>query len=464
MQQINLPKGYRGSRAAPKRVEGVYNMIYAQEGSEYMMLRPVVDNIIELDGACRGMGLFRDEATGDERLYGVFGTSLYLIEVSNPLAGKKLTAGDITSTNIGTIDGGNECIFVAGFTELLIVTKGSKAYVYNQDDGLREITDSDYLPSVSADYDAGRFIFVPADGSPFFWSAISDPSSIDKQDFADAEQIPDPNKACFVRKGFLYVLGSRSVEALQYNITLDTYERVGSNATNTGYVSCLTRYGDDFAFLGANSDGGFDFFYMSDVPQRISTNAISEFFNDEYYQSELETANANFFVWKGIPILVFNLPRHTFVYYGDWAFWYTGSANKLDTWRVNQVQYAYGYLWTGDSLSGDVGNLVDDSKEFGEPVEWEIQTFLRSPPRANFLVRKIYAEVTKGQDPDARVALQLSNDGKIYGQLSYRDVGKIGQYAQQVQWHIGHRFYDFCGIKLRGYGEVLLNVDGVSFD
>jgi len=464
MTAVNLPTGLGGLRASPKRQNDLRNLIYLREGR--LVLRPCVSNILDsLDGSCRGMGIFRNDTTGDEELYGVFGSKLYRFIISDPLAGKDLNAGNITITEIGTIDNQNDCELVASFSFLVILTKGDKAYAYNQSSGLAEITDPLYKPSVSVQQDEGRFIFVPADGSPFFWSAQDDPLTYDAADFADGEQFPDPNKANFMRKGVHYVLGTRSVEASQYNPSIDSYLRLSENAARVGYVGGKIEYGENFAFLGQNSQGGFEFYEYSDFPQRISSDTVSEILNDEYFLNELDNITASHFIWKGTPILVFNLPRHTFAYYGDWAVWQTGiTGGQQSTWRVNHVQYAYGYLWSGDGTDGILGNLVDESLEFGDQVEWLLSGFVVAEPQTNFPINYFYATMTEGFDSSARVAFSASKDGVIYGREHYKTLGDQGHYNSQVRWGgpIG-QFPDTFNWRLRGYGSKLVNFDGVSY-
>ncbi len=463
MPSVKLPTGLKGLKASPKRQNELRNLVYLREGR--LVLRPCVSNLIELDGACRGMGIFRNGKTGDEELYGVFGGFLYKIVISDPIAGKDLNAGNITATQIGAIANVNDCELVASFTYLVVLTKGSIAYAY---DGttLTQITDPAYLPSVSVAEDEGRFIFVPADGSPFFWSNQDDPLAYNNGGFADGEQFPDPNKANCMMRGIHYVLGSRSVESSQYDPSLNTYPRLSEDAAQVGYVAGKTRFGENYAFLGQNSQGGFEFYELSTSPQKISTDTVSEVLNTEYYLKELvNNVTASSFIWKGTQILVFNLPRHTFVYYGDWAYWQTDiTGQERSTWRVNHVQYAYGYLWTGDEEDGSLGNLVDESLEFGSQVEWLLSGFVVAEPQTNFPIKYLYATMTEGFDTDARIAFSASKDGVVFGREHYKTLGAQGHYNNQVRWGapIGTFPDTFCW-RLRGYGAKLVNFDGVSY-
>ena len=317
-------------------------------------------------------------------------------------------------------------MLASGFSFLVVMVEGGSAYTYNGT-LLEEITEQYFYPSSSVAYDAGRFVFTPFDGSPFFWSDQESTAAslqFSQENFADGEEYPDPNKKNFVRRGVHYVLGARTIEASQYSPSIETYPRVSSVSSKVGYVGGLTEYGESYAFIGQNSQGGFEIYAMNDEPQIISSKTVSELLNSEYYLKELQNVTANHFLWKGTPLLVFNLPRHTLVYYGDWSYWHTDiTGSYRGTWRPNNIQYAYGYLWVGDSIDGSLGNLVDESEEFGSKIEWEIKTFVKSPPENNFLINFIYGFVTQGNDVDARVSLSVTKDGRIYGKEIYKNLG-----------------------------------------
>ena len=231
-------------------------------------------------------------------------------------------------------------------------------------------------------------------------------------------------------------------------------------------MSCLTQYGDSFCFLGQGENGGFEFYQYTTQAEQISSETISEILNKEYYERELRNLTATYFVWEGTPIAVFSLPRHTLVYYGDWAVWQTGvTGQELKTWRTNYVQFIYGYYWTGDSVDGSVGNLVYDNTEFGEPVESLIETFAQGGPQENFRIKNIYLDITTGTAPDSRVSMSVSKENKFFGPPNWQDLGTTGDYVRTIRLgpNVG-RFPKFMALRIQFYGDVSLNVDGVSFD
>jgi hypothetical protein len=463
MPQIDLPTGLKGVQASPYEQENVRNYIYS---NGKLKGRPVVDNFLDFAASCRGLGLIRDLETGDEELYGVWGNALRRVTITNPQFGKRLNAGDVLSETVGPIADQAPVQIVADFSRACIMVVGGPAYVYNiTDKTLTEITDANYLPSVNVCVDDGRFVFTPADGSPFFFTKLQDPANIDDR-FFDAETKPDPNKAAFVRRGILYALGSQSVEGLDYRPSIDNYQRISQSTDKVGFVSCLTQYGDSFCFLGQGQKGGFEFYQYTTQAEQISSETVSEILNKEYYERELRNLTATHFVWEGTPIAVFSLPRHTLVYYGDWAVWQTGvTGEKLETWRVNYVQFIYGYYWTGDSIDGSVGNLVYDNTEFGEPVENILETYIKVEPQSNFRISNIFTDVTTGTAPNSRISMTVSKENKLFGPDDWQDLGSKGDYVRTIRKgpNVG-RFPKFMGLRIKTYGDISLNVDGVSFE
>lgn len=464
MNPLPLPAGLAGVKASPYQQQSVRNCI-ASNGK--LKARPVVDNYLDLGGKCRGMGLIRDINTGDEELFGVWGTTLKKVKISNPQFQKRLGSGDVIAIDVGTVQGLAEVKIVSDFSRACVMIVGGPAYIYDiTNKTLTQITDPNYIPSVSVGVDDGRFVFAPADGSPFFFSRLRDASDIESR-FFDAETKPDPNKGLFVRKGLLYGLGSRSIEGLNYNTSTDNYQRISENTDKVGYVTCLTEYGDDFAFLGQGTQGGYGFYAYSTKASKISNETVDEIINRDYSERELRNLESTYFEWEGTPVVVFLLPRHTFVFYGSgWALWQTGvSGQEVKTWRTNNVAFCYGYYWSGDSLDGSFGNLVYDNMEFGQPVESLIETYINFGANANSVVKNIYLDVTTGTSPDSRLSMTVSKENKFFGPAIWQDLGKTGDYTKTIRLGppVG-KFNRFMGLRVQWYGSVSINVDGVQFD
>lgn len=472
MPDIALPTGLNGLTASPKTREETKNLFVTRGQNPALSIRPGIDLIDTTFGSCRGMGLFRNDVSGDEELYGVFGTRLVRITVTNVLARKELSSDDILIENLGEIPGTSVIRFTAGFTKLLILQVGGLAWEFNQAFGLVLISSNpNFLPSVTATYDSGRFVYCPLDGSPNFWSELDEPGDILASSFFDAEIFPDPTKANYAQKSSVYVLGSRSIQRFNYNPNRDTYDTYKGEESTIGYVGGLTRYGETFAFVGNGSEGDFNIYVMNGQPQAISNDYVSELINNEYSLPDLENMTAESFEWKGSLMAVFYFPRHTLVYYGGWSFWQSGVAgSKVLPWRINNIAYAYGYLWTGDDTDGSLGVMRDSGNEYGNDIEWMIKTYIKTLPETNFVVNRVVATATMGavattEESLPQIGLGVSLDGRIPGQPIYLNLGRAGDYNLNLRWGAPiAKGYDHVGLEFLGKGNAVMNMDGIYFE
>lgn len=474
MQPLPLPSGLLGVESLPKFRKEVINMYVSGDEFPILRMRPGVRMLKNLGGACRGMGIYRNVATGNEEVYAVFGQKLYKITIQNSVALKSLLGNDVLAADVGDIPGSGPCLLLGGFTQLCIIQIGGLGFVYDDTNGVTEITDPNWLPSVSMSYDNGRFLFVPADGSPMFWSNLDDPGNIDFLSFADAERAPDPNKACITIKDTVWLLGSRTIQGLIYNPSVDTYIARGGESASVGYVGGLTIAGEWFAFLGQGADGGFDFYYFAGQPERISSDYVSELLNKEYSLRELTNIRAEHTVFSGTPMLIFYLPRHTLVYAnGGWYIW---NSPGHETWMITHQQYAYGFSFTGDA-EGNLGYLDQSGAEYGEQIDWMFRTYLAGPQEQRFTLRKLALSCTMGkagsQDRDFKTAimkepqaqLALSADGETFAYGPWLGMGDLGEYGKGMFWSGGLKSsrHSLC-IQIKGYGDSDMAIQGVYVD
>ena len=113
-----------------------------------------------------------------------------------------------------------------------------------------------------------------------------------------------------------------------------------------------------------------------------------------------------------------------------------------------------------------IGLLEEIGTDFGNPIEWEIRTFVRSPPRSNFLMKRLYLQATTGKGNENKtVSAAFSKDGVHFFTEVFKSLGKIGDYSNEVSWGapIG-RFDNFCGIKLRMVVPLQFPIDKIWAD
>jgi len=448
MPQVPLPKGITGDRDIPELRESLVNLF--NPGDNTLLKTPGVSSFSEGEGACRGAIDFQDEH------YQVSGESLIKI------------AEDGSKTVIGAIAGTDECVLAKSFIALVIVVKGGNGYVYEPSIGLTEITDPDYRPSIDVDSINQRFVFVPQDGGVLFYTDVNDPDDIPSLNFFDAEFLPDRNTGCINLRNDLYVGGVNSFEVFRDTGDSDTpFLRVDGAAVETGYIGGKAIYKDTFVFLGKDRGGSFAFHAMSsgDAP-KISDPAIDEILNLDYTLEELLYVTSQRLTWSGVDMVAFRLARHSFLYYGTgWSYIQTNidGFDEIQPWDVNHLAFSYGRYVTGSASGSKIGKLDDVVSEFGEKIERQIDTFVKSDSNSYFQIDNIFLGCITGTSlVDGTVGVQISKDGLTWGPQKFRPLGKTGRYQQQVAWYGGAgTFESFAGIRIRTTADVNFSVDGL---
>ena len=162
------------------------------------------------------------------------------------------------------------------------------------------------------------------------------------------------------------------------------------------------------------------------------------------------------------------MPRHTLVYYGDWSLWQTGvTGPEVDsTLTFNNLVFAYGFIWTGDVVSNNIGVLVDKATDYGNDNEFLIETYVRGQPREEIEIDRVYLQCTQGQKNDNdSIAFSVSEDGRHYGPEVWERLAGIGDYSREVSWGspVGD-FDNYAGMRFRWTGSISVNTDAASFD
>lgn len=460
MPDIPLPTGLRGDRNFPKQVEILDNCYMVQGDLPTIQSRPVVRSISDSPGRCRGSGKYKGE------LYQVANDRLIKITLINPNLAPSVD--NVLITEVGTIAGTEDCILVPSFTQMVILRKGSGAYVYDDVNGLRAITDPQFVVSISVDYDPnGNWVFIPADGDPFIFCSdvnlFTDPSNAQFR-FADAQEFIDLNKVVAVRRRQIYVGGGSSFERLAYNPDLDTYVPVSGATSNYGYVGGLTRFADTFMFLGVGIDGGYSFFIMDERARPIPNTYVNDLLLN-YDLNQLENIKGYSFRWKDRDFAVFYLPDITLVFSEDFMIWHSGVIGEAKApWRVCFFQQAYGYTWTGDLYGSTIGIMSEDELEYDENVEGCIQTYLRGPSRSNFIIRRIFLDANCGVNSTAqKIGLQVSQNGAVFGKVHYQSLGGPGEYNRELSWGPIGKFDNAMCIRLVWSGNIRLSFDRLEY-
>lgn len=449
MTAIPLPTGIQGTTDTPKLAESLINMYFNVSG-QYLQRTAGIELVTTAATViCRGNTTWYV----DDNAYFVIGSTLYSLDSSETLVDR------------GAIAGSADVEFSLGQVNLVIIVKGGNGYTYNDNDGLNEITDPDFLPSNSVDFIDGRHVFIPSDGSPAFFSEIDQGGNINPLNFFDAEELPDKNRVVINVANNLYIGGSESFELQRStgNVQAPFGRREGARV-DVGYVAGIERFQSSFMFIGRNRDENYAIHLMTQGTTKIVSNdSINELLNDEYTSSELEGSNSFSYIWKGHQLVGWNLPRHTIVTVdGSWIYLDSDlEINNTHMWNGRHITFAHGRYYIGDKTTGKIGKLVVDPNEYGDDVQYELLTFARFGRDAYLSVASLELDALTGIN-DTTIGLSIGRDGRAFSDFSYRDLQDKGVYNRRVRWGGGLGTYEsFMGVRIRGTGQVAFTLETI---
>ncbi len=336
----------------------------------------------------------------------------------------------------------------AGFVSMkhgrnqLVIVDGTNGYVLNlTTNAFSDITDPDWRGSDWVDELDGYFIFVAPGTEQFYISAIDDASSFDALDFSSADRLPDTIIAHRVRKGELFLIGSRSIEVwidsgdvdfplVRYNSTPIDVGTVGARAV------CVTS--EALVWVGQTDRGlGYVYAMSGHSETRISTQAVEEAIG-------ASTNIALCSVWtyhdQGKEFVGVNAPgmETTWVYDFSTRQWHEQAELVSGAWvpmRIDQVTAVGGrHYATADSSI----YLIDrDTYAIGSAPLVRERTWphLMAPSMEPISYRGLEIACTTGSVTAGTITLEISNDGGyVFHTPLLRSLGAIGRRMQRVRW------------------------------
>lgn len=454
MADVPMPTGFQGLDDFPKLRESLVNLFH--NGSGAIRTPGILGNETSTDGICRGSVFFKG------RVYKVFGESLTRIDP------------DKKHTVVGQIPGSAQVKMEAGFVFISIIVVGETGWTYDVVGGVIQINDLQFVPSREVAVIKGITVYVPFDGDPLLFSEVNNPGVI--AGFFDAEDLPDINTGVFNYNNDLHALGVDSIQLFR-NPAGATPSRpffpVSGSTAQIGYLSAATLFAPSFAFIGKQRGESYSIRIMGqgNAP-RISNNAIDELLFT-YTVDELQSAIGASYEWKGSPILLFRLPRHTICFNaGNWFFQESGinGADASNPWTGNYITFAYGKYHVGDGTTNRVGTLEDIPTEYDEEVEFSMDTFIRAPRDSHFSINSLELDCLAGQKlVEGTIGLTVSEDGFIWktGTTLWRGLGETGAYSRRVAWiepgGLGS-YENFCGVRLRSTAPLSFSQESINAD
>lgn len=419
-QQLPLKSG--SGRSKPVSVETLVNL-YPEKAEEGAKSRVTLHGTPGLtafavcgDGPVRGM----HKMSGV--LYVVSGSKLYSVDAFGVVI------------DLGNIDGGSRVSMADNGTQLCVVN-GASGYIYSVAVGLVRITDPDFPGALSVAFLDGYFIFNSPDGAQFFVSALYDGTDIDALDFATAESNPDPLLKVLVDHRELWLFGDDTVEIWQNVGAADfPFARISGAINEKGISAKESAVQMDNSVVWLDQDGIVRRAADGYTPVRISTHAV------EYQISKGNYTAAEAFTYsqEGHEFYVLTVPGSgTFVYDAATQVWHERKSYRKDRWRASTYVRVYNKSLVGDAYNGNIYVLdLDSYTENGDPLISE----MIFPPLENdgdrFTLHsfQLDMETGVGGQTSPQVMLQISRDGKVWGNEAWRSFGKDGDYLRRVIW------------------------------
>ena len=438
MPVIPFPSGIEGSERLPHTRRSLTNCF--NNGNGQIISRPGIEQLNTTGKVARGQF--------------VWNGSLYQV-VSQTLI--KVTP-DGAFTDIGPISGNANVVTAIGFNTAVILVPGGDIFTLDNSDTITLISgNANFVPSDSVTHIDGRFVYIPTDGDPAFFSDVGAAGTVQPASFFDAEELPDKNEVTFNLNNTLYIGGTDSFELFRdTGASPNPFQRLTGARISAGYIGGLVEANQTYFFIGRLKDQGFGIFTIGQGRAPKLSNETIDLILSGYSESELATSVVNRFIWRGYDIVTFTLKRHSFGFFGgEWFFLDTRIDSKPDVWRGGFITQLGGEYFTASQDS--IGKLVRGNKDYGNPVSKIIDFGFEQEDGDYFTCQELGLNISQGytrgvsgggfssgfssgfkitKTIDRTVGLFMSRDNVTYGNGIYRDIGKIGEYDQILEWNI----------------------------
>tara|TARA_R110000782_G_C14819205_1_gene413833 strand:+ start:34329 stop:35690 length:1362 start_codon:yes stop_codon:yes gene_type:complete len=444
MARVPLPEGFDVIEDIPSSRKSLTNCYNNGEGA--IISRPGIEVIADVGEVSRGQFVFNGS------LYQVIGTSL--IKISNLATG--------AFTTIGTILGEANIRTAVSFSEAVIIVDGGRLYSITLLDVLSDNTENaNFVPCTDVAQMNGRFIYIPSDGDPAFFSDVGAAGTVDSLSFFDAELLPDKNTSVFNLNNTLYIGGTDSIELFRdTGSTPNPYSRIPGASMLNGIIGVTLEYQDTQLFVGRKKDQGFGVFVVGQGNAPKISNQAIDLMLSEYTEEQLGDVIPGRFNWRGqdIATLTFKNDSVGFVN-GRWFKLESRVASVSKPWKAGFINQFEGTYYTSSSTK--FGKLSKINTDLGEEIERVIDMGFQHAEYDHFSCQSIQLGISQGFNAsEGSVALFLSRDNLTYGQPLYRNLGLIGEYSKYLIWNYagGLGMYDgFMGMRIYTTEDVIFN-------
>lgn len=443
--RFNLPLSVENNQDARVRGNNTSRLVnlYPQKedgGKNVSVLisTPACKPFIDLGtiGAVQGMHLF------DGFAYAVSDNKLFQINLETKAFG--LVGNLFLSGRIKFVDNGFQMVILDGIT----------SYIYDNDNGLSEISSDNFYPSNAAAFLDQYLIFNRKGTGQFFISSIADGYQYDALGFATAESAPDDTIDIIENHGELWLFGERTIEVWYNSAEVFPFSRNQSAYIERGVFgenlaikanSRIFWIGDDKVFYSANGYQPSKISNLS-VDYDLSTADLTGAFIDTYYQ-------------EGHTFVILTIPQinKTWCYDLNTGLWHLRSHIKESRHLGNCFINYNGRAFCGDFRKGVIYSL-DLDYALDEGLE-QIERLLVTPPfsQNRELISPIQIEldveinyieggildncnhnkttIMANQNLQPTVQMTYSDDGwRSFQAKPRKPIAKKGSHSKRVKW------------------------------
>ena len=450
MPIIPLPNGLVGSEHLPRTRQVLTNCFNNQTGQ--VISRPGVTELNDTGLVARGQFFWNDS------LYQVVSQSL--IKITDLATGAFST--------IGTINGNAVIDTAIGFNTAVILVKGGEIYTLDNTDTLVTISgNANFVPSVAVAHINGRFVYIPSDGDPAFFSNVGAAGTVEALSFFDAEELPDKNNNVFNFNNTLYICGTDSLELFRdTGASPNPFTRLNGARISNGFIGGLIEYNQTFLFIGREKDQGFGIYTIAGGAAQKISNEFIEIILSKYTENQLGDAVGARIKWIGYDIATFTLANDSFAFVlGQWFKLETVNSLGIPSpWVGGFITQIGGKYY---SASGSkIGKFGLFNEDYGQRITRVIEFGFDNPENQFFNAQKLQIGLSQGfTSAGGTVGLALSRNNVLYGDAFYRDLGAIGEYTSHLEWNYpgGLGAYDgFMGIRIITTQDVTFAADSMK--
>lgn len=398
----------------------------------------------------------------DGKPYFLNGTTLYRVDRSFDVDGKEV----FTAVTLGTIPGEGRVSMADNGKQLMIVVPGVDGWIVDESSGtpFQKITDAGFKangnPQLVVFIDT--FFVCNTDEKKYIISNSNDGLNWSALDFSTAESDPDDIASLIVHNNKLYLAGTETTEEHQNTGSGGfPFQRTGFFLDKGVYApfSMISANGTFMWIGGGENEAPAIWALSGNSAQKISTSAIDSAIQD-YTQAEIQQAFAYTYAKKGAFFVGFSFPTRTFEYNSITGLWNERKSQIVNTkgltetirWRVNSVVTAYNKVLCGDSQDGRIGEIDTDTyTEYGSEIIRTVSTQPFSDVGHTIVVPRLEATFESGVGDfvtlDPQIRLQISRDGKSFGDSVNRSLGKIGEFGKRAVWNKLGKFPRFAVFK-----------------